>query len=400
MVAPLTGIRVIEVANYIAGPSVGGLLSDLGADVIKVEPPGGDVMRGSRSSSGDTGATVNLFFEQENRGKRSITIDLDTPDGPELVHQLLSKADVFLSNLIAPRLERFNLGPEAVHRRNASVIYVSVTGYGLRGPDAGRAAFDYAAFWARSGMMSLIGHPGDAPVLSRVGQGDHTTGVTALAGVLAALRLRDQTGEGQVVEVSLQRAGVYTIATDVTKALADGKQPSRMDRTRPTNPLFNTYQAADGRWLMVVHMTPDPYWARFCNAIGLPQWGEDARFTSMSKRAGHTALLATGIQERIGSAEFGHWARVFDEHGLIWAPAADLPEVISDPQLRAVGAFETTSHPSGDFETVAVPFAIWNADVGARGLAPQPGEHTLQVLREIGLDDEQIAALAAGGVLG
>ena len=120
----------------------------------------------------------------------------------------------------------------------------------------------------------------------------------------------------------------------------------------------------------------------------------------MSKRAGHAVLLARGIQQRIGSAELGHWARVFDEHGLIWAPAAELPDVIADPQLRAIGAFERTSHPSGDFETVGVPFAIWNADVGARGLAPQPGEHTHQVLQEIGLGDEQIAALATDGVLG
>ena len=205
-------------------------MADLGADVIKVEPPGGEVMRGVLSGP------LNYLFELENRGKRSITIDLNRPGGPELVHELLARADILLTNLITPRLRKYGLMPEDALATNPRLIHLSVTGYGIHGPEADRPAFDYAGFWARSGIMSVIGHPGRPPVISRVAQGDHTTGINALAATLAALRIRDATGEGQVVEVALQQTGVYTIATDVARVLVEGRQPTRFDRTAPPNP--------------------------------------------------------------------------------------------------------------------------------------------------------------------
>ncbi|HEX6031371.1 MAG TPA: CoA transferase, partial [Tepidiformaceae bacterium] len=203
MAAPLEGIRVVEVANYVAAPSVGALMADLGADVIKVEPPGGEVMRGVLNAAGEVPG-VNFLFELENRGKRSVIVDLNSARGPEVVHRLLDNGDILLTNLIASRQAKYGLSADEVRGRHPRVIHVSVTGYGTNGPDAGRPGFDYSAFWARSGIMGLVGHPGQPPVLSRVAQGDHTTGMNALAATLAALRVRDQTGEGQVVEVTLQ----------------------------------------------------------------------------------------------------------------------------------------------------------------------------------------------------
>ena len=399
MPAPLSGIRVVEVANYVAAPSTGVLLRDLGADVIKVEPPGGEVMRGVRAASAET-TGPNILFEQENRGKRSMVVGLDRPGGVELLHDVLRGADVLLTNLIEPRLRKYRLLPADVHAVNPKLIHASLTGYGIRGPESGRPAFDFAAFWARSGIMSVVGHPDTPPVLSRIAQGDHTTGVFAVAAILAALRLRDQTGEGQVVEVSLQQAGVYTIATDIVRALQERRQPPKMDRTAPSNPLFNTYQAADGQWLMLVHMTPDPYWAPFCRAIGIPEWAEDERFQTMASRARFGAFLGDAAQQRIGSEPFAYWQRVFDEHGLIWAPAVDLPGVVDDPQLRAIGAFQPIPHPAGSFEAVGVPFSIWDADVGIRGASPELGEHTADILAEAGINPERIADLAAAGVFG
>ncbi|MCA9822619.1 MAG: CoA transferase [Dehalococcoidia bacterium] len=396
MVAPLTGIRVIEVANYVAGPSVGGLMSDLGAEVIKVEPPGGEAMRASVSG----GQRAAFLFDLENRGKKSVTIALDREGGPDLVHALLERSDVLLTNLIAPRLQKYGLMPGDVHSRNPHVIHVSVTGYGIEGPDAGRPAFDFAAFWARSGIISVVGHPGAPPVISRIAQGDHTTGITGLAAVFAALRLRDQTGEGQTVEVTLQRTGVFTIGTDIARVLIDGKQPSRFDRTAPYNPLFNTYPTRDGSWVMLVHMTPDPYWPKLCAALGESGWANDPRYTTMAGRSEHGSALSAAIEAHMVARDLAEWASIFDAHGLIWAPMAQLPDVVRDPQLRAQEAFATVGEGDAAFETVAVPFRIRDADVRPRGPSAEAGEHTIEVLRAAGIADDRIAELAAHGVFG
>jgi crotonobetainyl-CoA:carnitine CoA-transferase CaiB-like acyl-CoA transferase len=399
MAAPLEGITVIEVANYVAAPSVGALMRDLGADVIKVEPPGGEVMRGT-VSAGAGPYHMNFLFDLENRGKRSITIALDKPGGPELVHDLLGKADVLLTNLILPRLQKYGLMPDEVLRRNPHVIHCSVTGYGLRGPDAARPGFDYAAFWARAGVMSVIGHPGQPPVLSRIAQGDHTTGMNTLAAIFAALRLRDLTGQGQSVEVSLQQTGVYTLATDFSRALVDGKQPSRLDRENPPNPLFNSYETKDGEWIMLVHMTPDPYWPKLAAMLNRPEWATDERYVTMRSRMEYGPALAAVVQADFLEQDMVYWKAKLDEFGLIWAPMTPLPEVIKDPQLAAMNAFQEIPHPHGAYRTVGVPFQIAGADIGVRGASAEPGEHTQQILAEAGIPPERIAELAANRVFG
>lgn len=400
MVAPLEGIRVIEVANYVAGPSVGALLRDLGAEVIKLEPPGGEVMRGVIPPRPDGSPSLNFLFELENRGKRSVTVDLTAPGGPELVHELLGRADILLTNLVASRQRRFTLDADSVHARNPHIIHVSVTGYGTEGPEADRPAFDFAAFWARSGIMGLMGHPGAPPVISRIAQGDHTTGINGLAATLAALRLRDLTGKGQVVDVSLQQTGVYTIATDAARTLITGKQPPRFDRTNPENPLFNTYETADGDWIMLVHMTPDPYWPKLCAAIEEPDLAQDERYRTMDGRRAHGEALYQRIQARFHAHSMAHWARKLDEHGLIWAPMVAVTDVMQDPQLRQARAFQPIDHELGRFETVATPFTIRGADIQVRGPSSAAGADTEDVLGELGIGEERIAELAAAGVFG
>ena len=387
MTAPLQGITVVEAANYVAGPSAGALMADLGADVIKLEPPGGEVMRGLQLTAEGQPQLPNYLFELENRGKRSVTVALDQPGASELVHQILAGADVFLTNMYGSRLRKYGLTPEDVHARNPHIVHVSVTGYGIHGPEADRPAFDFAAFWARSGIMSVIGHPGQPPVLSRIAQGDHTTGLNALAATLAALRLRDLTGKGQVVEVALQQTGVYTIATDMARALIDHRQPPKMDRDAPPNPLFNCYEASDGRWIMLVHMTPDPYWPRLCRAIGRADWEAEPAYATMKGRAADCVPLARVISDVFRQHDSAYWAKTLDANGLIWAPVAELPEVIADPQLRAMNAFQAIDHPLGQIETVGTPFYIREADIRVRGASPGAGEHTH-------------AVLAAAGVLG
>jgi crotonobetainyl-CoA:carnitine CoA-transferase CaiB-like acyl-CoA transferase len=402
-IAPLAGIRVLEVANWLAAPAAGALMADLGADVIKIEPPEGDVFRGYRMTS--MGYTHpfehNYAFECDNRGKRSVTVALDRPGGPELVRRLAATSDVFLTNLIQPRCVRYELTHDDVRAVNPRIIYMAFSGYGRRGPDQSRPGFDYAAFWARSGIMGLLGEPPSPPPLCRAGQGDHTTALNILAAVLAALRVRDRTNEGQYVEVTLQGTGIYTLATDFQAALVAREQPRRHDRSRPANPIWNSYQCADGEWILLVMPQPDPYWPRFCAAIGNPEWANDERYDSLAKRRDATVTLTPAIAAAFATKPRADWATALDAHGLIWAPVATLPDVMADPQAREMGWLTSIEHPEfGTFETVGTPFSIAGADIGPRGAAPTAGAHTFEILSELGVSDEEMAQLAADGVIG
>jgi crotonobetainyl-CoA:carnitine CoA-transferase CaiB-like acyl-CoA transferase len=377
-------------------------MADLGADVVKVEPPGGDAYRQYNlgAASGEAPA-VNHAFELDNRGKRSVTVALTSPRGPEVVRRLASQADIFITNLLQPRRERFGLTAGDIRSVNDRIIYVSFSGYGTEGRDAGRAGFDYAAFWARSGVMNLLGDPEAAPVLCRPGQGDHTTALNLLASTLAALRLRDMTGEGQVVDVTLVGTGLWTVGTDMSGALASRRQPPRHNRAQPPNPLWNAYRCADGRWILLVMVQPDPYWAPFCAALDHPEWEADARFASFEARATHSAELTSAIAAAFASRTFEEWPGILDAHGLIWAPVARLPEAAEEPTLRGLGSFtEVTTGEGATFETLSAPFRIQGADIAVRGPAPTSGQHTESVLEEFGFEREEVAALATSGVFG
>jgi crotonobetainyl-CoA:carnitine CoA-transferase CaiB-like acyl-CoA transferase len=400
MAAPLAGIRVLEAANWLAAPSCAALMADMGADVVKVEPPGGDAYRQLLPTMAPE-AEINWIFELDNRGKRSVTVDLEQAAGQELFHQLLQDADIFITNLTQPRLERYHLTPSEVHAIVPDMIYVSLTGYGTRGPDSGRAGFDHTAFWARSGVMSMIGQPDGPPNMCRGGQGDHATALNLLASSLAALRLRDQTGEGQIVEVTLQNTGAWTIGLDLAGVLINGEIPARQNRLQPANALANFYELADGRWLLLMMPQGAAYWPAFCRALGHGEWEADARFHDHAARTANGPTLATGLREVFIEHDLPSWTERLDAEGLIWAPVAELPEVIEDQALRQNGAFETVEHPSaGQFETLSAPFQIIGADISVRGPAPEPGQHTFDILRERGMDDEQIALLAEQGVFG
>jgi crotonobetainyl-CoA:carnitine CoA-transferase CaiB-like acyl-CoA transferase len=403
MPAPLSGIRVVEVANWLAAPSAAALMADLGAEVIKVEPPGGDAFRhlDLRGLGYDYEFQTNVAFELDNRGKQSIVVALDRPGGPELVRRLAAGADVFITNLIQSRRERYGLTVDEVCAVNRRLVYVSFSGYGTDTPDAERAGFDYSAFWARSGIMGLLGEPPSSPPLCRGGQGDHVTALNILAALLAALRLRDQTDDGQVVDVTLLGTGMWTIGTDLSAAVMARQQPRRHDRTRPANPIWNSYRCADGQWVLLVMPQPDPYWPKFCAMVGRPEWETDSKYGTLMQRMEYGAELTTQIDTIFASADLATWAQRLDAAGLVWAPVAELPDVIEDPTVDALGVFTEVEHPQfGTYETLAAPFRIRDADIAVRGPAPAVGQHTELVLDRLGLGAEEIADLATQGVFG
>ncbi|MBI2766667.1 MAG: CoA transferase [Chloroflexi bacterium] len=402
MAAPLAGIRVLEVANWLAGPSAGAILADLGADVVKVEPPGGDVYRHllMLSAGYEFEFAACYGFELDNRGKRSVTLDLEAPGGPDVLRRLAVDADIVITNLTAGRCQRYGFRYEDVHAVNPRAIYSTVTGYGARGDDASRPGFDITAFWARSGIMSLLGEPDAPPTLCRGGMGDHTTGLNLLAALLVALRVRDQTGEGQQVEVTLQNTGMWTLALDVASALVSQEQPVRKQRTEPANPITNTYLCRDGKWIFLMMPTAD-WWPRFCRLIGRDDWVSDPRLQTPQGRKEHTRELTAQIEPVMASRDLAEWGHILDEQRMIWAPVATLTDVTSDPQARAMGWYTTIEHPKlGRFETLDTPFKVYGADIGARGPAPAPGEQTFEVLAAAGLSADEIGDLAASGVFG
>jgi crotonobetainyl-CoA:carnitine CoA-transferase CaiB-like acyl-CoA transferase len=404
MVAPLEGIRVVEVANWLAAPAAAGLMADLGADVIKVEPPGGDVLRGFIVQSlGYQGEfKLNPAVELDNRGKRSVTVSLNKPGGPELVRRLCAGADVFLTNLIQSRREKYGLGWDDVRGVNPRIVYLSFSGYGTQGPDAERAGFDYAAFWARSGIMGLLGDPASSPPLCRPAQGDHATALNILAATLAALRVRDATGEAQLAEVTLQGTGMWTIGVDIGAALMHPQQPPKHDRTRPSNPIWNSYRLGDGQWVLLVMPQPDPvYWPRFCRMVGREDWLANPEYGDVMSRRAHTDELTPVIEGIFAEHDLAYWSEQLDEYGLIWAPVAQVPAVVEDAQARAMGWFAELEHPEhGRYETLSTPFKVYAADIGPRGPAPAAGQHTFEVLAEMGIEGEELDRLVTEGVVG
>jgi crotonobetainyl-CoA:carnitine CoA-transferase CaiB-like acyl-CoA transferase len=399
MEGPLAGVRVLEVANWLAAPSGCALLADFGAQVVKVEPPGGDPLRGYLAQASGFPSPLNYPFELCNRGKRGITLNLAHPRAREVLYDLVKQTDVFVTNLLPGRRERYGVTYEELLPHRRDLIYVSVTGYGSTGPDRDRLGYDYAAFWARSGIMGLLGEPDDPPPPQRPAMGDHTTALLVAGSVAMALLHRQQSGQGQEVDVSLHNTGLWVLAADIQGALV-GAQAPRLSRRSVPNPLWNSYRTGDGRWIMLVMLVSDMYWPQLCRAVAKEDLENDPRFDTFASRLQNREELIGILDGVFAQRTLDGWAPSLDEHGIIWAPAQTISEVLNDPQTRARRPFATISHPvAGEIELVDTPVKFGKAKVGARGPAPELGQHTEEVLLESGYTWDDITRVREEGVI-
>jgi crotonobetainyl-CoA:carnitine CoA-transferase CaiB-like acyl-CoA transferase len=404
MEGPLDGIRVLEVANWIAAPSAATLLADQGANVIKVEPPQGDVLRGLRTDATSLAGPPppsSPGFQMDNRGKRSICVNLADPEGQQIVRRLAEDVDVLITNLTPRRMDRFELTYAKLSIQNPRLIYAAVNAYGAAGPDKDRLGYDYTAYWARSGIMSLIGDRDGPPVVTRPGFGDHSTAMVLAYGIMVALYDRERTGKGQEIQASLLNTAIWALASDVQTVLAGRPHAPMHARSEPRNPLQNPYMTKDGRWIHVNMPASDRYWPDFCTAFELEAIRDDPRFQAMAERQAHSAELVPLIDAAMARRTRDEWKEVLDRHGLVWAPVQSVDEVVVDPQVRENGYVVEIEHPSlGRFETIATPVRFSNSRVEARGPAPEVGQHTEEVLLERGYSWEEITSLRESGAIG
>ena len=396
---PMEGIKVLEIANWVAAPSCAMMLSDMGAEVFKIEPPEGDALRGILESPPIPGAPGNLTFYLDNRGKKSIIIDFTKPNAFKAVHKIISQVDIVITNLTDERAKKYHLSFDDAKQIKPDIVYSVISGYGTTGPDAFRRGFDFTSFWAHSGIQGLLGEPGDPPPPNRGSQGDHISAMNLLAATLAALRLRDISGEAQRAEVTLQRTGMWTIAGDVQRTIFSKEQPKKHDRQEPKNPIFNSYQTKDGKWVMFAMAQTDRYWPRFCDMVQKPQWKDI--YTNIEQLMEHTRLLTSEITGLFLEKQYDEWAILLDDFDMTWAPVVEIPDLIESPQLDAIDAFAEIDDPEfGTYKTINVPFSILNSDIKPRGPAPMPGQDTNEVLKEFGFTSQELSDFAANGLFG
>lgn len=393
----LKGVKVIEHATYFAAPGAGGILSDWGAEVIKIEPPGGDPVRSNfpTKGTGKESLTDNPAFDSDNRGKKSIVVDARTEEGREIIRKLADTADVFLTNVRPGGIERSGLSYEILSQRNPKLVYCALTGYGLDGPDANAPGFDVASFWSRSGLARLTAPKGSELFPVRTASGDHTTSIAAVAAINAALIQALKTGKGQLVDVSLLRTGLYTLHTDLAIQLFFGRIASTRPRAEAYNPLTNFFRTKDDHWICIVARAGKADLPRMARAFDLPGIDTDPRFQDGKSRRDHAAEITAMFDAAFANFTNAEMAARLTAEEIAWAPAQTLADVAIDPQVHAAGGIVQTPGKDGvgSFASPAAPAKFHGVDDGPKGPGPKMGEHTRDVLAGLGYSAADIENL-------
>ncbi|MCC6589455.1 MAG: CoA transferase [Bryobacterales bacterium] len=394
----LTGLRVIDAATYIAGPSCAAILSDYGAEVIKIErPPYGDPFRHLYKTPGMPVSEYNYPFIVDNRNKRSLALNLGTPEGGEIFKKLARQADVLVTNYQPQMLTRFRIRYEDLEPINPRLIYASITGYGEVGEEAEKPGYDMTAYFARSGLMSYLHNADAEPCTSPCGFGDHPTAVSLFSGVMLALYQRMQTGRGSKVTTTLMHNGTWSNASLVQSGLVGAEWPKKWSRREAPNPLVNHYATADGRRFILCLLDPAKDWPKLCGAVGRKDLVEDPRFATTDARRENCFDFVTTMDAEFAKHSMEEWARRFQAHDVLFGIVPTTAEVADDPQLAANGVFvEMTDAP---IRTIDSPMRVEGLNKRAPQMPPEIGQHSRAILAELGYSADQIAQCERDGTI-
>jgi formyl-CoA transferase len=394
------GLRVLDVGTVIAGPVAATMLADFGADVIKVEPPGGgDMLRVIGSTPTTPDADVNYLWQLDARNKRGIQLDLKTPGGMAVLLRLIDACDIYVTNQPLPVRRSLGVTYDELRERNPSMIYASLTANGEEGPDRDSKGFDLVSYWMRSGLMDLVRGPGNSPTHSLPGMGDHPTAVALYAGIVMALLHRERTGEGSMVSTSLLANGLWSSGAITQGALAGADMDVYRNRQQQPAFLGTLYQTSDGRWIGVTMVRWGVEIKQLFAALGLADLLAEERFATSVGQYQHRAELAAAVAGIIERQDADHWMRRFAEFGVPAALAARAEEVIVDPQLEANRIVVDGAPGSGLPRLLNNPVNVSSAPRAAPVRAPDPGEHTVEVLSELGYSSDEIEHLRATGAI-
>jgi len=393
-----SGLKVVDFASFIAGPAAAVILSDFGADVVKVEPPNGDPWRNGHRVPPQPAADDAYPWQLSNRNKRSLTLDLKSPTAALVLERLVKWADVFIVNTPHPARKKLKLEYQDVVAWNPQLIYADITGFGEKGPDANLPGFDITSYWARSGLLSMTRDAGAPPTWPVAGSGDHATAVGLYSAIVTALYRRERTGKGAHVTTSLLAEGVWSAGVAIQAALCGAKFYPPHDRKNPANAALNVYRASDGTWFVLV-VTPDKI-ASVAKAIGREDLLTDARFADSARLAENRPALTQILDDVFASKPMDHWYEVLSSVHVTFGAVRGPEEVVKDPQLE-VNEIVVPLEGAGKklTSTISSPIQIHDISKVAARRAPDIGEHTDEVLRELGFSSNEIARLHGSGTV-